>query len=183
MPRLCIVYATREGQTRRVADRIAATARDLGLDVDVVDAAALPPRFDVAEYEAALLAAPLHAGAHPREAETFAKANAAVLNARLSAFVSVSLSAAGDAKDRHDAGILAEAFLERSGWRATCVHLVAGAFRWSRYGFLTRQVMRFIAWRKGAASAPGVDIEYTDWGDLDAFVLAFLARLEIAPGR
>lgn len=67
MKPLLVVYATREGHTRRIAEHVAATMRARGDLVDVVDAAHLPPGLDISRYGAVVLAASLHLGKHERE--------------------------------------------------------------------------------------------------------------------
>ncbi|MGZ4678320.1 MAG: flavodoxin domain-containing protein [Acidimicrobiia bacterium] len=42
MARILVAYETHEGQTRRIADRVAAVLRDRGDDVDVVELAHAP---------------------------------------------------------------------------------------------------------------------------------------------
>ncbi|MFN8423983.1 MAG: flavodoxin domain-containing protein [Anaerolineae bacterium] len=66
MPPILIVYATREGLTRRVAERVAAAMRGQGREVDVVDAAdrSAAAAVDVARYAGAIVAGSVHAGRH-----------------------------------------------------------------------------------------------------------------------
>jgi len=63
MDRILIVYATREGQTRRIAEHLAATARSRELEADVINARQLPSDFSFAPYRAAIVAAgPVYRG-------------------------------------------------------------------------------------------------------------------------
>ena len=97
--RILIVYGTTEGHTRDLAGFMAARLAAGGHEVAVRDAAREDGFGDSAGFDAVLVAASLHAGRYQREVVRFARAHRAALNGMPSAFVSVSLSAAG-----HDPG-------------------------------------------------------------------------------
>ena len=58
-----IFYATREGQTRRIADRIAADLRHHGTTTDVFDVRRIGP-IDWNAYSTVCVAASVHGGHH-----------------------------------------------------------------------------------------------------------------------
>ena len=64
---IVIVYATREGQTRKVADYLANHLRPQGVAVQLFDAKGVDEPFQLAGYEAAIVAASIHAGKHEPE--------------------------------------------------------------------------------------------------------------------
>lgn len=175
MAKLLIVYGTTEGQTRKIAERIAQRARDTGHEVALHDATALPRDLGPAASSAVIVAGSVHIGRHQSSIDHFVRTHRNELENRPSAFVSVSLSAAGDEHDRQDARECAEHFLAGTGWRPTTIHLAAGAFRFSQYDFFKRWIMRRIAREKGTPTDTGQDYEFTDWPALDRFVDDFLA--------
>lgn len=67
MKPLLIIYATREGQSRRIAEHLAAATRTRGFAADVINAAEIPPKLSVAGYAAILLVASVHIDQHQRE--------------------------------------------------------------------------------------------------------------------
>ena len=180
--RVLVVYATTEGQTRKIAERIQARLAGAGHAPTLVDATQAGPRTDPAAFALAILAGSLHAGRYQAALVDFARRNAAALNAGESAFVSVSLSAAGDDPDDW-AGLArcVETFRSETGWRAERLHHAAGAFRFTRYDFLKSWAMRFIAYRRGESVDPHADAEYTDWDALDAFVDEAVAAAQPGP--
>jgi len=186
---LAVLYATREGQTRRIAEHVAATLRRCEFMVDVVDIAReLPPAFDLARYAGAVVAASVHVGKHERAIVEFVKTHRTELERIPSTFLSVSLSEAGaeDAsattarKERAtvDVNAAIEAFLREAGWTPTHAHPVAGALLYRQYGAVVRLVMRFIAKRAGAATDTSRDHEYTDWQALDRFAVELAADVD-----
>ena len=79
MKRFLVLYATREGQTRRIADHVADTLRSRGFSTDVVDAAHLPANLVVLNYCGAIVAASVHQQKHEREIFWFIKRHASEL--------------------------------------------------------------------------------------------------------
>src|SRR5437868_5082314 len=92
--RTAIFFATREGHTRKIADRIAADLRARAVDADVFDVRTTE-RVDWPAYSCAVVAASVHAGRHEPEVIAFAKRHRAELERLSAAFLSVTLSEAG----------------------------------------------------------------------------------------
>lgn len=183
-----IVYATREGQTRRIAEHLAAEIRACDWKVDALDARTLPPSFDLGQYSAAVLAGSVHLGKHEREMIAFVREHRAALEKIPAAFLSVSLveaeaeigtnSPESRARAARDAQRLIDDFFEATGWHPARVKPVAGALVYTKYNVLVRLVMRHIAKKSGGSTDMSQDHEYTDWLALDRFVVEFLASLK-----
>jgi len=180
-----IFYATREGHTRKIAERIAADLRTRGALVDLFDVrdCAEP---DWARYATACLAASVHVGHHEREMVAFAARHRDALTRLDAAFVSVTLSEAGAEDPRRsaaerqaaaaDAQRMIDVFVGETGWRPEHALPVAGALVYSKYNFLVRFLMKRIARKAGAPTDTSRDYEFTDWPALDRFVDEFAAR-------
>ena len=175
--RFLIVYATTEGQTRKIVEFIAARLTAAGGSVRLVDAAAVPPDLDPRGYDRVVLAASVHASRYQTAIEAFARTHAAALNAMSTAFISVSLAASGhDAADWKGLDACVADLQRRTGWRPASVHHVAGAFRYTQYNVIERWALRFIAWRKGGPTDTSRDHEMTDWTAVDALAAHLSAR-------
>lgn len=174
------MYATREGQTRRIAEHLAATIRARGTQAEVINAAELPPAFSLDAYQAAIVAASVHLGKHEPEMIAFVQRNRMRLEALPTVFLSVSLSEAG-AEDQNappDRRVIAAAdvqrmidhFLSETGWHPSRIQAVAGALMYTKYNFLVRFVMQRIARGAGASTDASQNHELTDWAALDRLV-------------
>lgn len=173
--RVLIAYATTDGHTATIAEFAQVTLRDAGHEVVLHDCA-YPPAPDPADFEACLLAGSLHMGRYQPELVDFARRNAEALNARASAFIAVSLSAAGkDPSDWEGLERCLAAFEAETGWRPRAVHHAAGAFRFTRYGFFKRLALRRIARQRGLRLDPARDHDLTDYAALTTFMREFLA--------
>jgi len=188
MKPIAILYATREGQTRRIAEHVAATLRARNITACVAEVRSLAPTFALGDYAGLILAASIHAGRHEREMVAFVKQHRAELEGTNAAFLSVSLSEAGaerassppeiraqSAKETREA---IEAFFTETGWHPAQVKPIAGALLYREYGLLKRVLMRMIVKKKGGDIDTSRDYEYTDWDALDRFVGELADRLE-----
>jgi menaquinone-dependent protoporphyrinogen oxidase len=173
---ILIVYATREGHTRKIAEHITNALRARGLEVHVHDAAE-PGHVDPAGFSTVVLAGSLHVGRHERELVHFVRKHRSALERVPSIFLTVSLAEAGaedpnrTPEDRARfaadvAGTVAR-FASETGWHPGRVVPVAGALAYTRYNPLVRFVMKQIARRVGASTDTSHDHEYTDWVSLD----------------
>ena len=176
--RMAIFFATREGQTRRIAERIAADLRAAGATVDLVDLTGVG-HIDLSKYDSACVASSVHVGKHERAATEFVKGHRAELERLSAAFVTVSLSQAGAENLRRPADARAQSacdvqqvidgFVKETGWRPAAVFPVAGALLYRRYNVLLRFVMKLIARKAGGPTDTSRDHELTDWRAVDRF--------------
>src|SRR5262245_46441222 len=144
--RVLILYGTTEGQTSKIVNFVADRLRRKGIEATLLDCADAGQDAELPAFDAALVAASLHSGGFQKSVARLVSANAAKLAAAPNAFLSVSLSAAGDdADDWRGLEKRLEDFFEDAGWRPERVEHVAGAFRYTKYDFFKRWVMKSIA--------------------------------------
>ena len=180
MKPMVVLYATREGHSRKIAEHLAAAARTRSLSVDTLDTAHVPAGFSLGSYFAAILIASVHSGKHEKEMIDFVKKHKTELELSPTVFLSVSLSEAGaeDAVAPGDRRVQAAAdvqrmidkFLIETGWHPTRIQAVAGALLYTKYNRLLRFVMKLIAARAGGSTDTSRDHEYTDWAALDRLI-------------
>jgi menaquinone-dependent protoporphyrinogen oxidase len=163
-----ILYSSSEGQAALIADRVTGRLRAEGYEVQCenVNSAVMRVR-----PTAVLLIASIHVGKHATAARAFVKRNLPLFNEIPAAFMSVSLSASEP--DRARAQGYISAFLDDTGWRPRMTATVAGALRYTSYGFLKRMMIRRIAAQNGMPTDTSRDHEFTDWDEVNAFVNVF----------
>lgn len=186
MKRACILYATREGQTKKIAQYVASSLSQAGFDsVDIRNAQDSDGDICVNDYSAMIIAASVHAGQHETEIVDFVKAHRYELNQIPTAFISVSLSEAGAERvnataEQHamfaaDVKRVLDNFFEQTGWAPNAMMPVAGALAYSKYNWFIRFVMKRIARKTGGDTDTSRDYEYTDWLSLERFAVEFAA--------
>ncbi len=191
MKPVLVVYATRQGHTRTIAEHVAATLRARGDEVDVIDAAEPPAGFYASRYQGAVLAASLHRGHYEHEMLEFVRTHREALERIPTAFLSVSLTEAGvenrtapfdrRAQAAMDVKRTVDAFCAACDFHPSRVWPVAGALLYTQYGVLSRLVLRFIAGRAGGDTDTSHDHDYTDWKALDRFVASMAREIETGP--
>ena len=179
MKPIAVFYATREGHTHKIAERVADDLRKRGFQADVKNLRD-KDAIRLNDYAGVILAASVHIGTHKPEMVAFVKQHRAELESMPSAFLSVTLSEVGaeraNATAEEHARFVADVqgmlnrFFEDTGWHPRRVKPVAGALLYTKYNFLIRCVMRRIAKKAGAETDTSRDYEYTDWVALGHFV-------------
>ncbi|HJL44165.1 MAG TPA: flavodoxin domain-containing protein [Myxococcales bacterium LLY-WYZ-16_1] len=183
MKSILVAYATREGHTQKVAERIASCIERAGRRVALVDA----KTGHFPDCAGAILAASVHMGEHDSVMVDYVRYHRGRLWELPNAFLSVSLHEAVQENrqcspvEQEDAKIevnrALKRFYEQTGWHPNEVHPVAGALAYSTYGFLKRLVMQRMAKEKGLSDDASRDHDYTDWSDVELFVDQFLTRI------
>jgi menaquinone-dependent protoporphyrinogen oxidase len=174
--KILVVFATTEGQTRKIAETAANHIRARGHDTALRDSAAMTSGIDLERFDAFIIAGSVHQGYHQATIRDFVMAHRQALAAKPSAFISVSLSAVLEG-GRPEAKKYAETFLAATGWAPIETLLLGGALRLTEYDYFQEQIVRFVVMKGGSppGAGPG-DREFTDWDALARFVDDFLAR-------
>jgi menaquinone-dependent protoporphyrinogen oxidase len=171
--RVLIVYGTTEGQTYKIAEQVAARARELGQEAQLCNSSALLEGLQIGAFDAIIIAASVHQQVHQETVTEFVIAHRDQLNAKPTAFVSVSLSAALQSNSS-EAQEYVDRFVAETGWRPTKTLLVAGALRYAGYDYFKQQIVKYIVMKGGGPSDTKRDHEFTDWQELLKFVDSYL---------
>lgn len=177
MARILIVYATMEGQTGRIAERMASEMRGAGHAVELTAAGAQKAFPDLAAYDAVIVGASVHYGFHPAYLGRALRRQRDALKARPSAFFSVSLSADGPGANRAAAARYVRKFLRGIGWQPAQTAAFGGALRYSVYRGWKRFLVRLFVRVAGGDTDTSRDYEYTDWSAVARFANAFAATV------
>ncbi|HEY0651182.1 flavodoxin domain-containing protein [Phenylobacterium sp.] len=173
--RILMIYGTTEGHTRELCNFAASRLRERDLPTTVEEAGHDPHHPDPSPYDVVFLAASLHVGRYQPRLMEYARTHHATLNKIRSAFISVSLSAAGE--NPHDWEGLEQClarFEHETLWTPSAVHHAAGAIRYSQYDFFKRLAMKHIAAKRGQRTVLSRDYDLTDYDALSRFVLDFV---------
>lgn len=178
---ILIAYGTTEGQTARIAERLAQHLEEAGNEVRLVDLERDQPEPD--DFDSVVVGASVHLGKYQGEVTRWVTRHVSTLNAMPSWFYGVSLSEAGGlAADGHAAaqGIL-DGFLKAAGWNPAGSTSLAGALKYREYNWLKRRMLKVIVTKAGGDTDTSRDYEYTDWYAVDRFA-AEIARVEALAG-
>ena len=177
MSRALILYATTEGQTARIAERIAQALRDRGHAAQTCPAKEAGADLKAGKYDGVIVGGSIHYGRHPAYLRALVRSHRAALEAHPGAFFSVSLSGGGPGAKPKAARRYLEVFLRQTGWHPRQTATFAGALPYSRYSAFKRMLMIAFVGLGGGDIDTSRDYEYTDWDAVERFAAAFAQRL------
>jgi menaquinone-dependent protoporphyrinogen oxidase len=175
--RILIAYASLEGQSEKIAHRIADTLEHDGANTLLVNTRKHRDASWPGGCNGLIAGGPLHREHHPQELAQWLTDHRSDWAELPAAFYSVSLSAASDRQqDQDDAQRVMSQFLDGVGMHPDITATIAGALKYSRYGFFKKRIMRNIVKKSGGKELDmSRDYEYTNWDQVEAFAREFLA--------
>ncbi|MGP0059209.1 MAG: flavodoxin domain-containing protein [Beijerinckiaceae bacterium] len=180
-----LYYATRDGQSQRIAERIAGGLAERGIAALPQSlAAALPVPQKLAEARLLTVVAAVRYGRHLPEAEHFLAIYRTLRTPPPLVFLSVNLTARKPGKDTVEGNAYLRKSIARHRLTPVLALAIAGRLDYPRYGWLDRQLIRFIMKLTGGPTDPTTCIEYTAWNVVDDIALR-IAELygRIQPSR
>lgn len=172
MMKTAILYLTRDGQTKKIAERIGAQLTDCTL-IDLRDQAVVST-VNFANFDQIIIGASIRYGHFDPRLEKFIAQHSALLNAKKSAFFSVNLTARKANRNTPNSNTYTRKLLARIAWKPTFVEVFAGALFYPRYGWFDRMMIRFIMRITKGDTDTSREYEYTDWEKVEKFSRLFV---------
>jgi len=165
-----LYYATRDGQSRRIAEHIfgrLAESETLGPPQDLT---VTPPAPDeLTSASVIVLVAAVRYGKHLPEADRFLAVYRSLASPPPLALASVNLTARKSAKTTATGNAYLRKLIARHRLAPALAVAFAGRLDYRRYGWLDRQIIRFIMLLTRGPTDPETSIEYTSWPAVDEF--------------
>jgi menaquinone-dependent protoporphyrinogen oxidase len=180
MANVLVAFASHDGQTQKVAERIATVLLIRRHEVELVDLGrtASGP-VDLSRFQAVLVGSPIRAQGYLRPVVRFVRTHRTQLDRLPTLFFSVGLAVLSKIGDgRAQTMRIVEKLVAETGWHPGRIELVAGALKYTRYNFLVRFVMRRISRKERGDTDTSRDHECTDWAAIDRFAVEFVDQLE-----
>jgi menaquinone-dependent protoporphyrinogen oxidase len=166
---ILLTYATRDGQARRIAERI----RDRLSDSLRFAARDLkhqgPSAAELSSAKLLIVVAAVRYGKHLPEADQMLSAYAKLPNRPLLALASVNLTARKPGKTTVTGSPYLRKLIARHHLTPVVAAAFAGRLEYRRYRWFDRQLIRFIMLLTGGPIDLSTSIEYTDWAAVDVF--------------
>jgi menaquinone-dependent protoporphyrinogen oxidase len=173
-----IVYGSLEGQTQKIAERIAEVIRHQGHQVNTLSAKQLPADFSTSKYDAAIIGGPVHMERYPKYLQHFVTTHRDWLNRIPAGFFSVCMAIHSQRPESRAQGLrYGENFLAQTGWQPILSKTFAGAVKYTQYNIITRFIMKMISKYNGASTDTSRDYEYTDWKAVENFAEEFVGKI------
>jgi len=163
-----ILFSTRDGQTREIANVLAVELSGLSIESDVIDLnEAGNIRWE--GYERVVIGASIRYGHFSPVLDTFIKQHCEKLSRMASAFFSVNLVARKPEKNTPQTNGYTHKFLMRSPWQPDACAVFAGALRYPRYRWFDRLMIQLIMKMTGGETDTRKEVVYTNWQDVSVF--------------
>lgn len=167
-PTVALHYATRDGQSRRIAEHMSRSMAAAGVHAAPQDVANTRPA-DLAAASVVVLVAAVRYGRHLPEAERFLAAYRSLASPPLLALASVSLVARKAGKTTARGNPYLRKVIARYGLAPALAAAFAGRLEYRRCGWLDRQIIRFIMLVTGGPTDLDTCVEFTSWPAVDEF--------------
>lgn len=167
-----ILYLTRDGQTLKIAERLASKFAHCTLIN--LRSQALVSATNFANFDQIIIGASIRYGHFDPLLEQFISQHTELLNAKKSAFFSVNLTARKANRNTPETNAYTRKLLSRIRWKPDFVEVFAGALLYPRYRWFDRVMIRFIMKITQGDTDISREYEYTDWQKVDQFATQFV---------
>ena len=163
-----IFYATRDGQSRKIAHRIALGLSERGIETrpkDLADGAPSQPRLEAAGLVVAV-AAIRYGKILPEALEFLSAYNRLETKPKLVLLV-VNLTSRKPGKETPEGSVYLRKAIAKYGLEPAYARAIPGVLDYKRYSWRDRQLIRFIMFLTKGPTDPSTCIEYTPWDVVD----------------
>lgn len=164
---IAIIYASHDGQTQRIAERLQQHLNDLGHQTTLINVE--QRGFDLSAYRYLVLGAAIRYGKHLKPMVNFINTYETQLSQHQAAFFSVNLTARKENRNTPETSRYLQKYLKKLTWQPDLLAVFAGRLNYSMYRFFDKTMIRFIMWMTKGPTDPSTVIEYTDWDKVKDF--------------
>ena len=165
--RTAVIYATTDGHTRKICDKLQEVLEKHGQPVDLVDITDFDG--DLSPYSRIILGASIRYGVHDKQLVELINTRQKELESKRTAFFSVNLVARKPEKSSPETNPYVVKFFNKITWRPDMTETFAGMLDYPRYSFFDRTMIRLIMWMTKGPTDPKTVKEFTDWDKVAAF--------------
>lgn len=163
-----LIYSTTDGHTRKIGLKIQEVIEAQShtvtlLPVEEANSTVLD------SHDKIVIGASIRYGKHQKIVADFIEQNKVKLKKKPSAFYTVNLVARKPEKCQPDSNPYIIKFLAQLNWRPNLQGVFAGKLDYQKYGFIDRNMIRFIMWMTKGPTNPKANIEFTNWESVDQF--------------
>jgi len=162
-----LIYATVDGHTIKICDRIKETFTKNNSEIEIVDINDFDE--DISKFDRLILGSSIRYGVHNEKMIEFINTNKPQLDKMKTAFFSVNLVARKPEKNEPTTNPYVVKFFNKIDWKPTIVEVFAGMLDYKKYKTFDRIMIQFIMWMTKGPTDKNTKIEYTKWERVDEF--------------
>ena len=165
--RTALIYATVDGHTRKICNRLKEVLTARGQPVAIVNIEDFDG--DLSKFDRVVLGASIRYGVHDKKIIALINARQTELESKRTAFFSVNLVARKPEKSSPKTNPYVIKFFKKISWRPDLTETFAGMLEYPKYSFFDRTMIRLIMWMTKGPTDPKTVKEYTNWDKVEAF--------------
>jgi len=168
MAKILILYASTDGHTRKICNRLQQVIEQQGHQVTLVSIDN-ESQVDLQAFDKIVIGASIRYGKHNPKITDFINRNKQLLDSKPNAFFSVNIVARKPEKNQPDTNPYLRKFLKKIAWRPKELAVFAGKLEYPKYSFFDRTMIRLIMFITKGPTDPTAVIEFTDWQQVESF--------------
>lgn len=166
---LPILYASHDGQTRKIVTFLAEKVAAGGPRATLIDLSQSTPEIEaLKQAKMIVFAAPIRYGYPLKEVDEFIRTHRNWLKNRPTTLVLVNLTARKEGKNTPETNLYMRKWVAKLGFKPTLQAVFAGRLDYNRYLWWEKRVIQFIMWMTKGPTNLNADIEFTAWDKVDA---------------
>lgn len=171
--KILLLYATRHGQTEKIAARLKTECEHDGASVtqvNITDRSAVA-ELELTAFDLLVFGASIHIGTIEKSLASFINIHRDAIEVKPhSMFIVLMAAASRDAVNREKSLVeVREKVAKQLLVKFTDIEMIAGAIKYTKYNWFIRWVMKGIAKKEGGSIDISKDHEYTDWDQVAAY--------------
>ncbi|MDH3549768.1 MAG: menaquinone-dependent protoporphyrinogen IX dehydrogenase [Gammaproteobacteria bacterium] len=168
MAKVLLLYSTTDGHTVEICKRLASVIENAGDTVEIENLKD-GPTLEGRDFDKIVIGASIRYGKHQPLVYEFIKTNQSTLEAHPNALFSVNVVARKPEKNTPETNPYLQKFLRQINWQPQNLGVFAGKISYPDYGFVDKQMIRFIMWMTKGPTDPNTITEFTDWNKVEEF--------------
>ena len=167
MTKILIIYSTTDGQTFLICEKIKSILQKKN-QVELVSINDIYEK-NISNFDSVIIGASIRYGKHSSKVIDFVKKNKTVLSYKKTSFFTVNVVARKHEKNTPETNPYMLKFLKKTNWEPNNKAVFAGKIDYPKYGFIDKQIIRFIMILTNGPTDTSKSYEFTDWSKVDQF--------------
>tara|TARA_Y100000590_G_scaffold416626_1_gene515545 strand:- start:21702 stop:22235 length:534 start_codon:yes stop_codon:yes gene_type:complete len=167
MTKILIIYSTTDGQTFLICEKIKSILQKKN-QVELVSINDIYGK-NISNFDSVIIGASIRYGKHSSKVIDFVKKNKTVLSYKKTSFFTVNVVARKHEKNTPETNPYMLKFLKKTNWEPNNKAVFAGKIDYPKYGFIDKQIIRFIMILTNGPTDTSKSYEFTDWSKVDQF--------------
>jgi menaquinone-dependent protoporphyrinogen oxidase len=168
MSNTLILYSTTDGHTHKISQKIQDIIEQKENSVTLLPIEEANQQT-LEQHDKIVIGASIRYGKHQKQVVDFITQHKALLESKPNAFYTVNLVARKPEKCQPNTNPYIIKLLAQLEWQPNVQGVFAGKLNYPKYGFIDRNMIRFIMWMTKGPTDPKTVMEFTNWESVQEF--------------